>query len=521
MWAFRGVVGVLLLSLAPLTAEPPARPAREPLEPVPLPDLKRLEPAVARQIESVYGDLQVALRKSTLSTDDVMEAFGLLGQLFHAYELFDAAAFCYRDALRLVPGDYRWLHLLADVENRRGAPEEAREQHEAALAARPNDVVSLVELGEVCLDLNLLEESERRLREALKLDPSSAAARAGLGRVALARRDYAGAVPNLEAALRTVPEATRLHYSLGMALRGLGKTEEARRHLALTGSPGIRVPDPLVDELSQRLVGERAHTVRGRLAYGAKRYRDAVAEFESAVAANPNNAAALVDLGAALAAAGDNDGAIKRFEQAIELAPENATAHLNLGQLLVGRGRSAEAVPHLRMASDALARDPEAQRALAEALQAAGQSEEALRYFAMTVRLNPLDEDAVLEGASLLVKLGRYREARSVLEAANRRMPEQGRTSYALAHLLAACPDPTLRDGQRALDLATRVYRASPTPRHARTVALALAELGRCREAADSIQPFLDPSRTPGAEDELEIRRDLERYRAGAPCRLP
>ena len=521
MRALSTAFGVSVLSLMPAIGQLPGRSAREALEPAPLPDLARLEPAVARQIEGVYGDLQNTIRSPAVSNDDVMETFGLLGQIFHAYELFDAAAACYRNANGLAPGDYRWLHLLADVANRRGAPEQARRYHEAALAARPNDAATLMQLGEVCLELGRLDESDRRLQEALKRDPPSAAARAILGRVALARRDYAEAAMHLEAALRAAPEASRLHYSLGMAYRGLGKTEEARRQLAVTGTSGIRIPDPLLDELPGRLVGERAHIVRGRMAYGAKRYREAVAEFESAAAANPQSAAALVDLGAALAAAGDSDGAIKRLEQALALSPESPTAHWNLGRLLASRGHHADAVGHLRAAADALPNDPEASRALAESLQAAGQSEEALRYFAMAVRLNPLDEDAVLEGASLLVRLGRYREARSVLEAANRRMPEQGRTSYALSHLLAACPDPTLRDGQRALDLATRVYQSSPTPRHGRTVALALAELGRCREAAEWARRLLDPSNKPGAEDELEIRRDLTRYQAPEPCRLP
>jgi hypothetical protein len=63
-------------------------------------------------------------------------------------------------------------------------------------------------------------------------------------------------------------------------------------------------------------------------------------------------------------------------------------------------------------------------------------------------------------------------------------MPASGLLSHALARLLAACPDKSVRDGARALPLAQAVWQAQPTAAHARTVALALAELGRCAEAA-------------------------------------
>jgi tetratricopeptide (TPR) repeat protein len=514
----RKVPAVLLLLL---WAAVGARSVKEgpTLEPVPMPDLKRLEPAVAAQIEGVFRDLEAARSGAELSRTDVVQAFGLLGQLFHVYEFYAAAAACYRNADRLEPGNYRWLHLLADVESRRGNVAQARAYHEAALVSRPGDLPTLVELGEICLELDSLDEAERRLKEALRVDPSSAAARAGLGRVALARQDYAGAVSQLEAALVAVPGANRLEYSLGMAYRGLGNLEEARRHLSRSGSVGLRVPDPLVDGLSDLVRGERARILRGRLAFANGRYAEAVKEFEAAVSAAPDSVTALVDLGAALGKAGNPGGAIERLGRAIELAPDNITAHLDIGQLLAANGRNEEALPHLRKAADALPSDGQVQRALAEVLAATGHNEEALRSFALAARLDPQDEEAVLHGGALLVRLGQFREARSVLEAGHRRMPTQGRIAEALAYLLAACPEHAIRDGRQALELSQKVYAASPTPRRARTVALAYAELDRCREAAEWLTrqrrafPSLD-----GREAE-EFRVDIARYTRGVPCR--
>ena len=56
-------------------------------------------------------------------------------------------------------------------------------------------------------------------------------------------------------------------------------------------------------------------------------------------------------------------------------------------------------------------------------------------------------------------------------------------TATTLARLLSSSPDLSLRDGKRALDIAMAVNDAEPAPAHAETIALALAELGRCDEA--------------------------------------
>jgi tetratricopeptide (TPR) repeat protein len=122
------------------------------------------------------------------------------------------------------------------------------------------------------------------------------------------------------------------------------------------------------------------------------------------------------------------------------------------------------------------------------------------------------------------VELGRYRQALHRLEEAHERIPNQGRIAHALAKLLAASPELELRDGKRALDLALRVFEASPTAGHAQTVASALAELGRCEQAAEWLGRALAGAQAAGqAESEWAqaLRKRLARYQQGPPCRDP
>ena len=80
----------------------------------------------------------------------------------------------------------------------------------------------------------------------------------------------------------------------------------------------------------------------------------------------------------------------------------------------------------------------------------------------------------------------------------------------------------SLRDGKRALDLVMKVYRAKTVPTPAETLALALAEVGRCEEAA-TLQKQLVATAEQLKDGNLveQLKKDLVRYEKGNPCRPP
>jgi hypothetical protein len=87
---------------------------------------------------------------------------------------------------------------------------------------------------------------------------------------------------------------------------------------------------------------------------------------------------------------------------------------------------------------------------------------------------------------------------------------------------LAGSPDPSLRDGERALALIEPLVEVQPTAAHVETLAMALAELGRCDEAATWQQRVVDAHRQAGDAESLPpLEATLARYRGGAPCRAP
>jgi tetratricopeptide (TPR) repeat protein len=521
------LVGLLfLVSGSPSAQEGPGEPAslalRSRLEAIPLPDLSRLDRPVALQLEQARSEMETTIADPTATPVRLAAAYGTLGQLYHAYEFFHEALACYRNASTLAPQDYRWHHLQGDALRLLGKLEEATGEFEAAWSLEQNDFAALVALGEISLDLGRDDDAERSFRAALAMSPGSPSVMAGLGELALRRRDYEGAVAYFRAALASVPEANRLHYSLAMAYRGLGDMDRAKEHLAQRGTVGLRAPDPVVDSLQLLTRGERVHLVRGRMAYASDRVEEARDEFAQAVDADPSSVRALVNLGTAEARLGHEDRALELFRRALDLEPKHATASFNLGSLLASREAFEEAIPYLREVVAQAPQDAHAQLLLARSLVGVGDDYGSLAHFEQAAKLDPTSEDAVVGGAAALVDVHQYHRARSVLEAGAQRLPSSGRIAFALARLLAACPDGEVRDGEQALDLAQKVYGTVPSARHAQLVAQAMAELNRCGEAAQWQQKVVDAAVEDDAEEVLPtLRADLELYLSGPPCRPP
>ncbi len=124
--------------------------------------------------------------------------------------------------------------------------------------------------------------------------------------------------------------------------------------------------------------------------------------------------------------------------------------------------------------------------------------------------------------ADVLSRQGEYGEAVAALERGLEALPDGEAAANALGRLLAAAPDSTVRDGTRALELALSLYQRRPVVAHGETVAMALAELGRCDEAAARQQELLAVAeRANAVELAAELQEALALYTAGPPCRPP
>jgi tetratricopeptide (TPR) repeat protein len=491
--------------LLPITvvARSQTKPPRQGLVEVHWPDLTKLEESVREQVTAAQDSLAATVNGPAVSETALSEAYGNLGEIYHAYSLLAPAGDCYLNASRLAPKDFRWIYLLARLDHQEGRFEEAIRRYQIARMLRPDYVAVLVNLGNIFLELNRLESAAEGFKATLAVDENNPAAHYGLGQVALSKRNYAGAVDHFEKTLAEVPGANRVHYSLAMAYRGLGNSEKVKAHLVQQGPVGVRVADPLVDGLRELITGERVYLSRGKLAFEAQRFAEAADQFRKAVVAKPDSVTARVNLGAALTQIGDLRGAVEQFEAALRIEPRQVNAHYNLAVLLARQDKHAEAISHLQSALSIDPNDLSARSLLASELAKAG-------------RL----DDALFEQVKLLHRQGQFKQALDTLAKAHAQSPQKGRTAVMLAYLLATSPQLELRDGARALDLAQRVYDATHAAQHGALVALALAELGRCSEAAEWQRRMIVAAEQDGNTDlRAKLTAGLKFYDGTQSCR--
>jgi tetratricopeptide (TPR) repeat protein len=495
--------------------------ARESLVPVALPDLSRVEKSVQEQVREQYSSL-LDLQKGSAPAAELGNAYGAMGKLLMAAEQFDAAESYLLNSQTLLPGDYRWPYYLGHLNKSRGALAKSVASFERALQLQPHDVTTLFWLGEVHLIEGRPEVAEQLFAQALSRDSRSAPARFGLGRAALAKQDYKGAVKHLEDASALNDQAVNIHYPLALAYRALGETEKAEAHLRQRGDFELLPPDPLMQELKELLESAIGYELRGERALGSGDWTAAAGYFRKGLELAPASPSLRHKLGTALFMMGDARAALQQFEQVVQVSPEYAKAHYSLGVLMQTSGRTLEAVERFSAAVKHAPDYVEARVRLAELLRRSGRLQDSLSHYRHVLAIDPRAAEASFGYAMALVRLRRYQEARDRLSDATKLHPDQAGLAHALARLLSAAPDDRVRDGRRAMAVMQGLADEQRRMDSGETMAMMFAELGQYEEAAAwQREAMAAASRAGRADLAQRMAGNLRLYEARRPCRTP
>lgn len=194
-----------------------------------------------------------------------------LGVLLIRLNRVDEAAKTFERAIALAPQIYYPRLNLAIIKTQKGKYKEAIGMLEKLHKENPSLTAVRTALADALLADNRLEEAEIHLRAALK-DKKMSAAKEGnlyyqLGLLHNRQQKYTEAVTDLTAALKSLPNASRVHLQLGGALLQLNRLEEAERELQTAYRSG-----------GAQLGG--AQLLLGQLYYTQKRYDLAKQAFE-------------------------------------------------------------------------------------------------------------------------------------------------------------------------------------------------------------------------------------------------
>ncbi|MCZ6664375.1 MAG: tetratricopeptide repeat protein, partial [Gammaproteobacteria bacterium] len=328
---------------------------------------------------------------------DSADAVGRLGQVYHAHWLYDAAAACYEIARKRAPEDFRWVYLLAGVEELRGAEgERVDELFRAAIRLLPRYPPVYVRHGDALLRLGRWAEARDAYLAAIERDPELALAQRGLGQTALLMGDGPTAVEHLEQAARLEPEDRIVQIALARAYAVMDRSEQAAEaaRKAETLRAEARLPDPIFFEVQTLAVDPE--TLRTRVARGLRNgdYDMAIEavtllEESGAPAARQQLALASKQRANQLGFSGDFDAALPEFERAARLAPTDPEIEHNWGTVLMRRGDLEEAGRHFEKAIELNPLSADSLYNLGVVLEGLGQIDEAIRRFTAAAAIDP------------------------------------------------------------------------------------------------------------------------------------
>lgn len=512
---------VLAIGCAERTDTPESALATAEWVPVPEPSLSGVQPSIAEQIRQQQARLAQRQRHAE-DPAALADAFGTMGQLYHAYDFFESAAACYVNAQQLAPADFNWPYYLGQVYSSQGDIEPAVGQLQRALELRPDYAPAAVSLARLLRDLGRPDDAVNALDTILASQPEHAVANYVMGQALGDLDDWPGSIRYIEAALQAQPEATRAHAALASAYRAAGDRLRAEQHLALRGEGRFKLADPLMEELVRLDKGVRLQVEAGTAAFVRKDYRSAVEHFEQAIAAEPDNAETRQALASALVKTGDAEGAEFQYREALRLDPRFTAAHYNLAQLHDFLGRHAEAITHYEQALRIEPGYRSTRVKLAASLLGAGRCAEGLDYLDTTIETEPQNGSAPALKAHCLTVLGRHGDALTTLETAHSRLPQDPVVAAAMARILAASPDHSLRDGHRALVIAERLIAEHKTLDRVEILAMALAQAGDPDKAAQVQQDAIRASTRSGrTELSTRLSENLGRYESGQSAAAP
>lgn len=185
---------------------------------------------------------------------------------------------------------------------------------------------------------------------------------------------------------------------------------------------------------------------------------------------------------------GKLDEAISLLQAAVDLRPDNSPAHENLAKALLQKGKVADALIH----------------------------------YQKLLELQPDNIEVHNIVGTVLIQQGRIREGVDEWQKVLAIQPNNGNALSNLAWVFATSPDDSLRDGVKAVQLASEALRISGhrIPIIFRTLAAAYAEHGQFAEAIQTAQLGIELANSQGNPAlATELEGNIALYHEQKPLR--
>jgi len=320
---------------------------------------------------------------------------------------------------------------------------------------------------------------------------------------------YELAIAGWKKIAETDPDDARVQNNLGTALSWSGRYDEAIPHF----EKGLEL-------------NSQYHAIHNNLGFAlamSGRLDEAMDQFRKGLEFYPESADLHNNLGHFLVAQGRLDEAKVQLEEAVAINPDLADAQNRLGRVLAAKGHLDEATVHFEKAVQLDPNLADPQNDLGIALFSLGKLPEALPHFQRAIEINPQFAEAhCYLGMVLYYAMGKVQESLSHWHEAIRLEPNNALAISEMAHVLAASPEASDRNGEEALKLAEQAVQLSSgqDPEYLGTLAIAYANAGRFPEALHTAHRALELAMQQNQSELVrQLNSEIRTYEAGQPFR--
>jgi tetratricopeptide (TPR) repeat protein len=349
-----------------------------------------------------------------------------------------------------------------------------------------------------------LEQRRADLDEAVKLAPHSPEVLRGRGMFLLSRDELDAAVKDFDASIALNPNQPEAHEARGVALFVMKKYDEALE--SFTKAIDLVPTSPVV------------YTHRARVYALKGDMQGALEELNRALKFDPTFSTALVLRARIYQQTHESAKALADVNGVLRSDPGNVQALQLHAVLLAGNGKIGQAIDDLEHLRDAAPNDAELLLQLGMFYAADQKPEKAVEAYGQLIERDPKNWMAFRGRGDAYLSLSKQAEAVADYESAVKIDPENSGILNNLAWVLATSPDDKLRDGRRAIELATTACKVTDYKEAhiLSTLAAGYAETGDFETAIKWSSKAVELGSGPVKE---QLGKELESYQAGKPWR--
>lgn len=422
---------------------------------------------------------------------------------------FDDAIRDFSEAIRLQPDIADCYLHRGYAFQRKGELDTALADYQETLKRSPNATSACYNRGLIFAQRKQWDQAIADFSEAIRCEPHHALAFFGRANAYIAKQDVDGALASLDSALSIDPTLLGALSARADIYRARGEIDKSHRdeHEVIRLRPRpleIRKPqagaiNPTPTPLPPLHADFAALELfsRARAAYDARNYDTAIAVYTTLLARGvdaESSTSALMNRGNCYQAKNDWDKALADYETAIKLNPESAGAYVNRGTVLEHKGERNKAIDE----------------------------------YTEALRLNPNQLEAYINRARAHLANRDFARAKADFEAALslQKKPQESdpsleaATANSAGWLYATCSSKDIRDGGRAVALATKACDLTNWSKwsYLDTLAAAYAKAGAFQQATEFERkaissPQASSERRRAMQERLALYQQHQPYR--------